>query len=99
MLLLHMSAMNSLLLNYRSFLYSIPLSHMQLQNYIYYLKWAIKIQKIMLISTYSLHISLFIFIYLIVLNIIIIKKQKKLWIYLEIWIEGIIFANVSDIYN
>ena len=27
------------------------------------------------------------------------KKQKKLWIYLEIWIVGIIFANVSDIYN
>ena len=32
-------------------------------------------------------------------NINIIKKQKKLWIYLEIWIVGIIFANVSDIYK
>ena len=52
---LHMSAMNSPLLNNRSFLYSIPLSHMQLQNYIYYLKWTIKILKIMLMNTYSLH--------------------------------------------
>lgn len=33
-----MSAMNSPLLCYRSFLYSIPLSHMWLQSYNYYLK-------------------------------------------------------------
>ena len=46
LLLLHMSAMNSPLLNYRSFLYSIPLSHMQQQNYIYYLEWTSKILKI-----------------------------------------------------
>ena len=40
-----MSAMNSPPLNNRSFLYSIPLSHMQLQNYTLYSTWTNKIQK------------------------------------------------------